>query len=339
MIVRQELFEFAARIGADSIGVASAPDYESRVPNLQKPSLTASGMKSLICFSKHMLTGAFATRDIAVQSTNSHYCMDQVDKASIRIARWLEERGQLGVPVPPEAADMNLQRSPAGTLDFKWVADACGVGTVGLELNLLTPDYGPRVYLGVVMTDAEIEPTPPLEKNLCPGMLCGRCAVICPTQAIPLQAQRGRPVEEYRTLNKRACANGAERIGIQPFLLNLKKLVFAGKPHSEEVYQNSYWKEFWQSVNCKLGAFAACFECFYVCPPGSRDFRKIIRIPYRRQDIPGKVRRKVFGDMVEMVYQGVPPERVAEYQRDRDFLGKKAGGRKQEAGDGSGSFL
>lgn len=318
MSLRRQLFEFAALSGVDSIGVASAPCYESRVPNLQKPSLTASGMKSLICFSKHMLTGSFAARDVAVQSTNSHYCMDHVDRLSLRIARWLEQRGFLGVPVPPEAADMTLQRSPAGTLDFKWVADACGVGTVGLELNLLTPEYGPRVYLGVVMTDAEIEPTPPLEKNLCPGMLCGRCAVICPTQAIPLTAAQGASVEKCRGLDKRACASGAERIGIKPFLLNLKKLVFAEQPLSNQVYQNSFWKEFWQSVNSKLGAFAACFECFYVCPPGERDFRQIIRIPYRRRDI-GKVRRKAFGGMVEMVYQGVPPERVSEYQRDRDF--------------------
>ena len=63
----------------DSIGVVSADAYESLVPNLQKPSLTASGMKSLVCFVKHMLTGSFATRDIPVQSSNSHLCMDQIE--------------------------------------------------------------------------------------------------------------------------------------------------------------------------------------------------------------------------------------------------------------------
>lgn len=321
MPLTEELFAYARNRGADSIGVVSAEAYEARVPNLQKPSTTANGMKSLICFVKHMLTGSFATRDVAVQSLNSHFCMDNVERLSMEIAGWLEKKGFLAVPVPPEAADMSLQRSPAGTLDFKWVAEESGVGTVGLELNLLTPDYGPRVYIGVVMTDAELDPTPKLEEHLCPGMKCGRCAVICPTKAIPLRARKDAHITEYRNLDKRACASGAERIGIKPLLLNLKKLIFASPaPDPERVVEHVYWKDFWQSINCKLGAFAACFECFYVCPPGAKDFRKIIRIPYRKMDIPPrKVNRKMFDDMVEMVYRGVPEERKSEYERDQDF--------------------
>jgi len=317
----EELFEFARSRGADSIGVVSAEAYEAKVPNLQKPSTSAMGMKSLICFVKHMLTGSFATRDVPVQSLNSHVCMDGVERISMELAEWLEKRGYLGIPVPPEAADMNLQRSPAGTLDFKWVAEESGVGTVGLELNLLTADYGPRVYIGVVMTDAALDSTPKMEQHLCPGMKCGRCAVICPTQAIPLRAPRDAHITEYRNLDKRACASGAERIGIKPLLLNLRKLIFTSPPPDpQRVVDHVYWKEFWQSINSKLGAFAACFECFYVCPPGAKDFKKIIRIPYRRMDIPpGKVGRRHFDDMVEMVYRGVPEERKAVYERDQDF--------------------
>jgi len=269
MTLTEEVFAFAHRKGADSIGVVSADTYEAKVPNLQKPSTTAHGMKSLVCFVKHMLTGSFATREIAVQSLNSHLCMDSIERTSMEIAEWLEKKGYLGIPIPPEGADMSLQRSPAGTLDFKWVAEESGVGTVGLELNLLTPDYGPRVYIGVVLTDAPLEATPKLETHLCPGMKCGRCAVICPTKAIPLRAPRTAHITEYRKLDKRACASGAERIGIKPLLVNLQKLIFASPaPDPERVIDHVYWKEFWQSINCKLGAFAACFECFYVCPPG-----------------------------------------------------------------------
>ena len=321
MNLRGDLFDFARQPGADSIGVVSADAYESKVPNLQKPSLTATGMKSLVCFVKHMLTGSFATRDIPIQSSNSHLCMDQIERISMDLSEWLEARGHLAVPVPPEAADMTLQRSPAGTLDFKWVAEESGVGTVGLELNLLTPDYGPRVYIGVVMTDAVLQPTPKLEKNLCPGMPCGRCAVICPAQAIPLRAPLRTSVNEYRSLDKRACASGAERIGIKPLLLNLRGLILSRPSKARHnAIDHVYWKEFWQSINSKLGAFAACFECFYVCPPGAKDFKKIIRIPYRREDIPaGSIRKQVFDEMLEIVHLGVPAERKSEYERDMDF--------------------
>jgi len=47
MSLTQELFEFAGQVGADSIGVVSAQAHEANVPNLQKPSLTAKGSKSL----------------------------------------------------------------------------------------------------------------------------------------------------------------------------------------------------------------------------------------------------------------------------------------------------
>ena len=63
------------------------------------------------------------------------------------------------------------------------------------------------------MTDAELDPTPKLRDHLCPGMKCGRCAVICPTQAIPLAARKDAAITEYRRLDKRACASGAEVAG------------------------------------------------------------------------------------------------------------------------------
>jgi ferredoxin len=323
MNLKADLQQFARERGVDSVGFVSAEAYERKVPNVQKPSTTAAGMRTLIVFVKHMLTGSFATKEVTSQSVNSHLCMDQIERLSMDIADWLESRGYLGIPVPPEAADMDLQRSPAGTLDFKWVAEEAGVGTVGLELNLLTPEFGPRVYLGVVMTDAELEPDPKLADNLCPGMKCGRCAVICPTVAIPLSAPLNAHVNDYRTLNKRACASGAERIGIKPLLLNLERLLFAKRPiETAKVFANPYWRDFWQSVNNKVGAFAACFECFYVCPPGDRDFRRIIRFPYRRRDLPPRSIRRVFTNgTVEMVYVGVPKDRQHEYVRDQDFAG------------------
>ncbi len=320
-MLSEELRAFGVARGADDFGIVSAEAYEAKVPNLQKPSTTAAGMRSIIAFTKHMLTGAFATRDIPIQSLNSHYAIDQCERLSFEIGAWLEDRGFLAVPVPPEAADMDLQRAPAGTLDLKWVCEEANIGQVGLDLNFLSPGYGARVYLGAVMTDAPLDPTPPLGEELCPGMKCGRCAVICPTEAIPLAAPRGAHLNAYRNLNKRNCASGAERMGIKPLYLNLEKLVTASpKPDVDRVVDHRYWKDFWQSLNNKLGAFAACFECFYVCPVGEKDFRKIIALKYRKMDIPpGRIKRQFTDETVTMVWLGVPGERKPEYERDKDF--------------------
>ena len=57
MELKEELKQYAAAVGADSLGVVSAVAYEKLVPNLQKPSTVCEGMSSLLVFVKHMLTG------------------------------------------------------------------------------------------------------------------------------------------------------------------------------------------------------------------------------------------------------------------------------------------
>ncbi|HLI28604.1 MAG TPA: hypothetical protein VKZ60_16160 [Chloroflexota bacterium] len=324
--LKEELKAYARAHGADMISVGSAEAFDAQVPNLQKTTTTALGMKSLIVFGRHMLTGALTTTDVELQGVNSHMCMDEIDHLSLALCDWLEARGHVGIPAPPEAAFFDLDPTkPMGTLDFKWVAEFCGMGQAGLELNLLTPEYGPRQYMGVVMTDLALEPDPPLARDLCPGLKCGRCAVTCPTQAIPQEAPASaRSVREYRALNKRQCSLGAQRIGIRALHLNLEDIIFQRVPLApERLIDCRYMREWWQSNNFKVGSFAACFECWYVCPPG-KDFKQLIQVPYRKQDIPvgaaATIRR---GDKLAIVYRGPNPERADAYNRDKEFV--KAG--------------
>jgi len=64
------------------------------------------------------------------------------------------------------------------------------------------PEFGPRIHLGGVLTQAELEAGQPLQKELCLGLEeCGLCAGICPEDAIPRRARRGAPLSEYRGLD------------------------------------------------------------------------------------------------------------------------------------------
>lgn len=87
-------------------------------------------------------------------------------------------RKDYSVPVAPgkAAPDVMVHLRIAGYL--------CGLGEIGFSKMLLTPEFGPRVRVGIIITEAELEPDPIME----PGTLCNRCmacANACPTHCIP----------------------------------------------------------------------------------------------------------------------------------------------------------
>ncbi len=312
---------FAGSIGVDSLGVADVAEYDKLVPNDQRPAYFCEGMRRIVVVTKHLLTGAMAFKDVSTQSLNSHLALDEAGDCLYELAEWLEERGHLAVPLSPEFADTQIQKTGAGLLDLKYVAEFAGLGHVGLNLNFLTPEYGSRVYMGALLTDAELEPDQPLKDPICPGMTCGRCAATCPTKAIPLEAERDAHVNDYRDLDQKACSQGAMRLSIRSLFKVLRMLTFELKiPDIDRVLDMTYWKDFWIATNSKRGAFAACFECMYVCPYGSKDVKKIFAIPYRMQDVKGgKVEhtRTATSHLVKFV--GPPTDREHEYNRSRDF--------------------
>ena len=57
-----------------------------------------------------------------------------------------------------------------------------GLGNFGINNMLLTPEFGPRVRFASILTSAEIEPDPVLEKPLC--IRCQRCVEACPVHAL-----------------------------------------------------------------------------------------------------------------------------------------------------------
>jgi epoxyqueuosine reductase len=80
---------------------------------------------------------------------------------------------------------------PSGHLDrdrkiacfsFKMAAHEAGVGVFGKSGVVITPEYGPRVNIGVVVTDAILEPDEKLNFNPC--QTCNVCVQVCPAKAI-----------------------------------------------------------------------------------------------------------------------------------------------------------
>ena len=89
-----------------------------------------------------------------------------------------EGNGTMKKPVAPD------KLPPDVVCSIRLIAAGCGLGEVGFSKVFLTKKFGPRVRLGLIFTDCELEPDPILDTGtLC--MHCGACAKECPGNAIP----------------------------------------------------------------------------------------------------------------------------------------------------------
>jgi epoxyqueuosine reductase len=67
-------------------------------------------------------------------------------------------------------------------LSYKLAAFEAGIGVYGKSGVIITPEYGPRVNLGVVLTDAILEPDRRLDYDPCHN--CKICSKVCSVNAV-----------------------------------------------------------------------------------------------------------------------------------------------------------
>lgn len=73
-------------------------------------------------------------------------------------------------------------------------AVVAGLGEVGQNGQLLSPIYGSRCFIGELVTDLPLAPSPPNTARVC--LQCGRCIAACPTNAL---SERGFNKERCRS--------------------------------------------------------------------------------------------------------------------------------------------
>ena len=73
-----------------------------------------------------------------------------------------------------------LLPNPNAAFSHVLAAYYAGMGTIGDSHNLITKEFGPRLRMVSILTDAPIPPDPMLSKDLC--IHCKKCLKSCPVQ-------------------------------------------------------------------------------------------------------------------------------------------------------------
>src|SRR5687767_1465116 len=92
---------------------------------------------------------------------NDELALTHLEETSLELVYWLEDCGYPAVIVPPTHVDPakysnNPKAHMAPILSLPHAAVEAGLGTLGLNLQLLTPEYGPRVILAVVLCSVDV---------------------------------------------------------------------------------------------------------------------------------------------------------------------------------------
>ena len=176
--------------GADLVGIASVDRFNG-APDGHKPEDILPGAKNVVVCAKRIPNSVV----IEQPATSYHNMMmilyNQLDIIAYEVAIYIEEQGGVAIPIPSDEPyyDWNPDKVHGrGDLSHKHAAQAAGLGRLGKNSLLITPEFGNRVQLVSVVTNLNLEVDPLFEYELCPSK-CTACIEACPVQAITVQQQ------------------------------------------------------------------------------------------------------------------------------------------------------
>ncbi|MEE8395597.1 MAG: hypothetical protein V3S29_06045 [bacterium] len=311
----------ALELGADLVGIAEGEVLEQNPPdpaNPRRPSdITSLDSGRVIVIAKRLNRGTtrIARWDERHKYYNDELTLTLLEETALELVLWLEDKGYPALIVPPTHLDPwryggDPAQHLAPLLSLDHAAVEAGLGTLGLNLQLLTPRFGPRVLLSAVLCSVEVEPDRRMEAALCQGPECGRCLKACPADAVGAWQRDWPACDRYRSPHGfPQLAEFLGRVIEEPDSDAQKKLL-----RSEDSFN------LWQSILRGAGVITGCRRCEDVCPAGE-DYEAHLKdaLDEIAEETPEKNAR--LEKMVARETAGHPPP--AGYQAQQRWIGSR----------------
>jgi len=129
---------------------------------------------------------------------NFHYLNAEMGICTTRTARFMVRQGFATIPIYYSSREMRIP-TPSRFFDefsLRHAAEKAGLGRIGNNQLLITPQFGPRVRLSAVITSADLIPDPLITQEVCDPERCKwRCVQHCPAGAL----------KRHDSMDKEAC--------------------------------------------------------------------------------------------------------------------------------------
>lgn len=252
----EEIKALARGEGVDFVGVASADCVET-TPIRRGPRSALPEAHSVVVFAKRMLIGSIESPSNEVVTSQNVALYRELDRISYVLGCFLEQRGYRAATIPSyNPVEMTSEtKGFVGTVSLRHVARAAGLGVLGKNNLLITPQLGPRLRLGAVVTTAPLDPDKPITEDLCAD--CVICIAACPVGALS---------EPGRTHTGR-CVRQIFPYGLSRVIAYLTESLDQPREEVKESFLNPTFWNLYQSL--QVGLHYGCHACINACPTGA----------------------------------------------------------------------
>lgn len=192
-MLASEITRVARSKGVDLVGFADVSIFPEAENKTWNPSYYLPDAKTVIVMGLKLndalwdsLTGTYDVHSANLMSYLLHYNYDLLDFAAVQVARYIEELGYDAYPIQART-ESKKEKVYIGYFPFKEAARLAGMGGIGKNTLLITPEFGPRARLVSVITDLEIEDSKRQVVDKTTEETCGDCSVCidrCPVHAL-----------------------------------------------------------------------------------------------------------------------------------------------------------
>jgi epoxyqueuosine reductase QueG len=268
-ITADEIKAKAKSFGADIVGIADSAEINANPPDPADPRVPSDisdhDAGRVIVIGKRLSSGVtrIARWDERHKYYNDELTLTALEEIALSMVLWLEKKGYPALIVPPTHVDpWRYQGDPdkpmKPLLSLEHVAVEAGLGTLGLNRMLLTPEFGPRVMLTGVLSSVPVEAGQRMEQALCKGPECGRCLSACPGDVIQHWDRDWAACDKYRSPH-----------GFAQLTQFFTKVMDAPDPKMQKALLRSEDSfNLWQSILRGSGVVTGCRRCQDVCPVG-----------------------------------------------------------------------
>lgn len=304
-LTAREVKEKALSLGAELVGIADGS-------KLNTSAVTEHDGGRAIVLGVRLQAGT--SRILAWNDRNKYYndelSLTFLEELSLELVYWLEDAGYPAIIVPPTHVDPwryegDPRKHQEPLISLRHAAVEAGLGTLGLNGQLITPQFGPRVLLTAVLCSLDVECDRPMSEALCLGPECGRCLKACPGDVVQQWDRDWDACDRYRSPHGFAqLSEYLGRVIDEPDLQKKKDML-----RSEASF------DLWQSILRGAGVITGCRRCADVCPVGA-DYEPLLKdaleaIP---EDTPQKQAR---------LRAMIAAEPAAAYERQIRWIGRR----------------